>query len=371
MSVLRVDIEGMAGPDFPISARFETGPGITGLFGHSGAGKTTVLKMIAGMLRPERGRIETSGLVLFDGSAGIDLPPQKRRSGFVFQDGRLFPHMSVRRNLDYARWAAKRGTNRSFDEVIDLLGLGGHLDRSPATLSGGERQRVAVGRALLSDPAILLMDEPLSSLDHARRTDILPYLETIRQETRIPIVYVSHEIDEMARLTDTLVVMSQGRVIASGDTAEMFARLDLGPALGRQKAGVVINGTVSGVDAQWGLTTVDVGGQPIELTGTEYEIGQPVRLQIRARDVSIALDVPPQLSIRNRIGCVVEEIVTDESAFAEVSLRAGEQLIRSRVTRKSASELGLKPGQAVTALLKTISVERRAVTAQGDLLTAN
>lgn len=365
MNSVVVDISGQAGAGFPVSAAFETGPGITGLFGHSGAGKTTILKMIAGMVRPESGRIAANGQTYFDSSLGIDLSPDKRQTGFVFQDGRLFPHLNVRRNLNYARWAGSRKVTRSFAEVVELLGLGDHLERSPNTLSGGERQRVAIGRALLCDPAILLMDEPLSSLDHGRRMDILPYLETIRQETRIPVIYVSHEIDEVARLTDTLVVMSGGTVIASGDTADVFARLDLGPALGRQKAGVLVNGTVKGADGQFGLTIVEIGGQSIEVAGRDYEVGQPIRLQIRARDVSIALAAPENISIRNRIQCVVEEIHVDDSAFAEIALRVGDQLIRSRITRKSAEELGLKRGQKVVALLKSVSVERRAMTPQG------
>lgn len=364
MSGLLVDISGKAGAGFPVRAQFETGPGITGLFGHSGAGKTTILKMIAGMLRPQSGRIETNGRVCFDSERGINLPAFRRQTGFVFQDGRLFPHLSVRRNLSYAGWAGSRKVTRPFGEVVELLGLGDHLERWPETLSGGERQRVAIGRALLSNPAILLMDEPLSSLDHARRMDILPYLESIRQETRIPIIYVSHEVDEMARLTDTLVVMSRGEVIAYGETADMFARLDLGPALGRQKAGVLVNGSVSAVDEAWGLATVDVGGQSIEVTGAEFEPGQPIRLMIRARDVSVALTAPENLSIRNRIRCVVEAISTDDSAFAELSLRTGDQIIRSRITRKSAEELELTPGKEVVALLKSVSVERRAMAPQ-------
>ena len=194
--------------------------------------------------------------------------------------------------------------------------------------------------------------------------DILPYLEQIRQETQIPVVYVSHEIDEMARLTDMLVVMSRGEVIGAGETAEMFARLDLGPALGRQKAGVLVAGIVSAVDAAWGLASVDIGGQTIEIVGSDFEAGQPVRLMIRARDVSISLAAPENVSIRNRVRCVIEEVSIDESAFAELLLRCGSQIIRSRITRKSASELGLAKGMEVVALLKSVSVERRAITPQ-------
>ncbi|MEX0344230.1 MAG: molybdenum ABC transporter ATP-binding protein [Rhizobiaceae bacterium] len=364
MSTLSVNIEGMAGSGFPVHAEFSAGNGITGLFGHSGAGKTTVLKMIAGTLQPQSGRIEMNGQVLFDSKTGTNVRPFKRRTGFVFQDGRLFPHLTVRRNLSYAGWAGSRKTSRSFHEIVDLLGLGEHLDRWPETLSGGERQRVAIGRALLSDPAILLMDEPLSSLDYQRRADILPYLESIRQETDVPIVYVSHEIDEIARLTDTLVVMSKGTVVASGDTNDMFARLDLGPALGRQKAGVLLSGTVRKIDEQFGLISVDIGGQLVEVVGTGYQPGQSVRLQVRARDVSIATSSPDELSIRNCLACVIEEIRTDDSAFAELSLRLGDQSLRARITRKSVEELKLRAEIEVFALLKAVSVERRAMTMQ-------
>ena len=365
MSMLSLDITGFAGTGFEVSAKFGTNAGITGLFGHSGAGKTTILKMIAGTLRPTTGRIEINGRVCYDSERDIDVPPSGRRTGFVFQDGRLFPHLNVRRNLSYAGWAGSRKVTRPFSEVVGLLGLEDHLDRSPATLSGGERQRVAIGRALLSEPSILLMDEPLSSLDFQRRMNILPYLERVRRETEIPIVYVSHEIDEMARLTDTLVVMSDGEVIACGETTEMFARLDLGPALGRQKAGVLVDGRVAGIDRDFALTRVDIGGQSIEVAGTDFEVGQTIRLHIRARDVSIALDPPDWLSIRNRLSCVVEDILTDDSAFAEILLRTDRRTIRARITRKSALALGLQPGSRVFALLKSVSVERRAMTPQG------
>lgn len=364
MSALDVDLKGMAGRHFPIEAAFEAGTGVTGLFGHSGAGKTTLLKMIAGLLPPRSGRIAAPQAVYFDSAEGIDVPAHKRRIGFVFQDGRLFPHLSVRRNLTFANWAGRRQSARSFDEVVGLLGLEDHLDRRPQTLSGGERQRVAIGRALLSDPAILLMDEPVSSLDHARRGEILPYLSRMRQEMKIPILYVSHEIDEMAQLSDRMVVMSAGRVIASGSTAEIFARLDLGPALGRQKAAVLLEGSVVGFDPVYGLSRIRIGDATIEIAGTALEVGQQVRLRVRARDISIATERLQGLSIRNQLPCRVEEVVLDGSPFAEVALIAGGQTLRARITRKSADELALKPGMQVVALLKSISIERRALSVQ-------
>jgi molybdate transport system ATP-binding protein len=358
MGVLEVSVSGEAG-EFRLEAGFEAGSGITALFGHSGAGKTTILKMIAGMSRPKTGRIVAGGRVLFDGGAGIDLPPQRRQVGFVFQDGRLFPHLSVRRNLTYARWAGKRRATRPFEEVVALLGLESHLDRSPATLSGGERQRVAIGRALLSDPAILLMDEPLSSLDQARRLEILPYIEAIRDETAIPIVYVSHEIDEVARLADTVVVLEQGRMLAAGPAAEIFGRLDLGDTLGRQEAGALVEGTVREVEPEYGVALIDVEGARLELVGEGFSAGEAIRLRIRARDVALAMREQPGLSIRNQLPCVVREIAIVDPAFVEIALELGAQRLRSRITRKSADEMGLAPGRQVVALLKAVSVERR------------
>jgi molybdate transport system ATP-binding protein len=358
MGVLNASVTGEAGA-FRLAADFEAGSGITALFGHSGAGKTTILKMIAGMTKPKTGRIVAAGHVLFDSAARIDLPPQRRQVGFVFQDGRLFPHLSVRRNLTYARWAGRREATRPFAEVVALLGLEKHLDRSPATLSGGERQRVAIGRALLSGPAILLMDEPLSSLDQARRLDILPYIEAIRDETRIPIVYVSHEVDEVARLADTVVVLEQGRMLAAGPAAEIFGRLDLGDTLGRQEAGALVEGVVSAVEPEYGVALIDAGGARLELVGEGFSAGEAVRLRIRARDVALAKKAQVGHSIRNQLPCVVEEIVKADPAFVEVALRLGSQRLRSRITRKSADEMGLTPGQAVVALLKAVSVERR------------
>lgn len=364
---LSVAVEGRAG-DFRVSARFSSPAGITGLFGHSGAGKSTLLKMIAGLVCPQRGRIALSGRTLFDAESGIDIPVARRRTGFVFQDARLFPHMSVRANLTYAGRFGGRGNQGSLDHVCELLGLGGLLERRPASLSGGERQRVAIGRALLSDPGILLMDEPLSSLDHARRQEVLPYLERMRAETSIPIIYVSHEIDEIARLADTLVVLSHGEMVAAGPAVEIFGRADLGPALGRHEAGALVEGEVVSVDADYGLARVRAGESEIELVAPDLKPGTMVRMRVRARDVAIARAVPEAISIRNRIRARVEEIVEETGPYVEIVLDVGGQVLRARITRKSHDELGLGPAQEVYALLKAISVERRAVTAEiGEL----
>jgi molybdate transport system ATP-binding protein len=357
---LRVRVRGRAG-EFKITGEFEAGKGITALFGPSGAGKTTVLKMIAGMIRPETGRISVEDRVLFDHAEGIDLAPNRRQIGFVFQDGRLFPHLSVRRNLTYARWAGRRAASRPFDEVVALLGLEGLLDRAPGTLSGGERQRVAIGRALLADPALLLMDEPLSSLDHLRRHNLLPYLEAIRENTNIPVVYVSHETDEVARLADTLVVMAEGQVVAAGPASEIFGRLDLGPMLGGEEAGALVEGAVKALYVDFGIAVVDVSGEQIELVAEGLAPGQHIRMRVRARDVAISLGRPLETTVRNVISCTVEEIVERESPYTELSLSLGNQHLRSRITRKSADELRLARGQKVFALLKAVSVARDGV----------
>ncbi len=359
MAGLDVNITGKVG-NFPINAAFSAAPGITGVFGHSGSGKTSLLKMISGLVRPQSGRIVISGKPVFDSDAGINVPVHRRNAGFVFQDGRLFPHMTVARNLAYAQRHGGRSSAAGLEPVIELLGLAALLDRKPGTLSGGERQRVAIGRALLSDPQLLLMDEPLSSLDHARRQEVLPYLERMREETRVPIIYVSHEIDEVVRLADTLVVLSQGDVLASGPTAEVFGRIDLGPAVGRHEAGAIIDGQVEHGRDAYGLSTVVAGGERIELAAGDLSPGAKVRMRVRARDVSIAVNRPEGVSIRNCLAVRIASINRDET-FAELVLTLGDQVLRARITVKSLEELGLREGMAVYALLKAISVERRAL----------
>ncbi|RUT80447.1 molybdenum ABC transporter ATP-binding protein, partial [Mesorhizobium sp. M7A.T.Ca.US.000.02.1.1] len=229
MSVL-VDISHRLG-GFAIDARFESAGRLTALFGASGSGKTTLIDMIAGLIRPDRGRIEVDGRVLVDTDAGIFVPKHKRRIGMVFQDARLFPHLSVAGNLRYGRWFTPPAERYAdIDAVVDLLGIGPLMNRRPAKLSGGEKQRVAIGRALLASPRLLLMDEPLASLDEARKAEILPYVERLRDETKIPIVYVSHSVAEVARLASDVVMLAQGNVVASGPTEAVMQRLDLLPA---------------------------------------------------------------------------------------------------------------------------------------------
>lgn len=355
MSGLVVSIKGRNGK-FAVAADFAAGGGVTALFGHSGAGKTTLLKMIAGTLRPESGRIAVGDLVLFDAENGINLPPEKRRIGYVFQEARLFAHMSVKRNLTYARWAGHRQATRNVDEVVALLGIEPILDRRPSTLSGGERQRVAIGRALLSDPALLLLDEPLSSLDHARRQEILPFIERLRDESHVPIVYVSHEIDEVARLADEIVLLAGGKVTASGEAASIFPLINEGDG-----SGVLLEGMVASYDENYKLAEINLGGASFQLTDTGLKQGMHVRLRVRARDVSLARATPDAISIRNVLPVTITDIVAGEGPNAQVSLDFQGRHLEARLTRRSVDDLGLRTGDRVVALIKAVSVDRAAI----------
>lgn len=357
--MLEVEIRGRVG-SFDLSAEFVGGCGVTALFGQSGAGKSTITNMIAGLTRPSSGRITLGGEVLFDANAGIDLPLRLRRVGQVYQDARLFPHLSVASNLTFARWAGGRQASRSFDEVVDLLGIRHLLKRKPGRLSGGERQRVAIGRALLSDPRLLLMDEPLASLDQARKAEILPYLDRLRQEAGIPIVYVSHSMEEVGRLAETLVIVSEGVVLAHGPVADIMSRVDLGRATGRHEAGALLEGQVTKVDARWGLGHVDIGeGQFIQIPDPALMVGDLMRLRIRARDVALAVKAPEGVSIRNILTGKVREISEEEGPFAEVMCDVGGQTLRARITSASAHDLVLEPEKPVYLMIKSVAIERR------------
>jgi molybdate transport system ATP-binding protein len=356
---LEVDIGCRLG-GLALDAEFATQGGVTALFGRSGAGKTSIVNAIAGLLRPARGRIAVDGAVLFDRVRGVDLPRHRRRIGYVFQDARLFPHLTVRHNLLYGRWFTARAQRRGgFDEVVELLGVGPLLARRPATLSGGEKQRVAIGRALLASPRLLLMDEPLASLDHERKDEILPYLDRLRSEGRVPIVYVSHALDEVTRLADAMVVVSDGRVAAAGPVAEIMSRLDLGPLTGRAEAGSVLAATVVGQHEAYQLTELSVLGQPLLVPRVDTAAGAHVRLRVRARDVAVATRVPDELSIRNHLFGRIAAVRQEPGAFAELAIDLGGPLLRARVTRHAVDELGLVPGKPVVALIKAVAVERR------------
>ena len=352
---LSVDVERRLGA-FSVSVRFEAGAGVTALFGRSGAGKTSVVDMIAGLLRPDAGRIVAEGDVLFDAAAGIDLPPHRRGIGYVFQDSRLFPHLTVRQNLLYGRWIGRRGSRATLRPVIEMLGIGHLLGRRPAALSGGERQRVALGRALLAAPRLLLMDEPLASLDGPRREEILPYIERLRREAGIPIVYVSHSLLEVVRLADTMVLLSEGRVAAAGSVASVMARTDLPMLTGRQEAGAVLEARVAEHVAAFGLTVLDTPAGRLRVPHVDLPVGSSLRLRIRARDVMVATVAPEGLSALNQLPAEVVEIGPPHGAAVELRLACGSVPLLARVTLQSVDALGLAPGRRVWAVIKSVAL---------------
>src|ERR1700733_4345632 len=275
-------------------------PGITALFGRSGAGKTTTVHMIAGLLRPDQGHIRIDGTVLFDSAQGIDVPAEERGIGYVFQDARLFPHLSVRDNLRYGtRRARGRAQTLQFDDVVELLGLAGLLARRPAGLSGGERQRVAIGRALLAQPRLLLLDEPLASIDVARRGELLPYLENLRDHFRLPMVFVSHQYEEVLRLAGNVVVLDNGAVAAHGDVISMSQAPALRAIIGSDSLGAVVEGTTGEVEGPFGLTQIRIGDGQLLVEAGELRRGQRVRVQLLARDLILAIAPPTGLSVGN------------------------------------------------------------------------
>jgi len=335
--------------------------GITSLFGPSGSGKTTLVNIIAGLVRPDRGRIATAGRVLFDSEAGIDIRPEARRLGYVFQDARLFPHMTVVRNLTYGMNLLKAQNRRiGFDEVIALLDLGHLLKRRPAQLSGGERQRVAIGRALLSSPDMLLMDEPLASLDGPRKNEILPFIQRLPRDLSMPVVYVSHMVEEVIRLADEVVVLHRGRVQASGSVEEIMSRPDLAPLTGRFWAGSVLRAEVLGHDTRDDLTTLAFPGGSLVVPRLDRAPGSPVRVRIRARDVAIALKPPEQVSVLNVIPGTVIEVVESEGGQVDLVLDIGCRLL-ARITAKSRRELAIAEGTKVYAMIKAVNVDRPSI----------
>lgn len=358
--MLEVDINRRLGR-LDVEAAFEAGSGVTALFGRSGAGKTSIINMIAGLLRPDRGRIAANGRVLFDSGARISLPVHKRRVGYVFQDGRLFPHLNVRQNLSYGRWftpAAERSAE--FAHVTELLDIGPLLKRMPASLSGGEKQRVAIGRALLTNPRLLLMDEPLASLDEHRKQDILPYIERLRDETRVPIVYVSHSLNEVARLASTIVLVSEGKAEVAGPTVEIMSRTDLFPLTGRFEAGAVIDCTVAGRDAQTGLLKLAAKSGAFLVPSGDIAPGTVLRIRIRARDVMIATEKPIGFSALNVLPATVTEIRPD-SPYADIRLDCGGDALIARITEYSVRNLGLDKGSKVYAVIKSTAFDHRSL----------
>ncbi len=355
---LNVDVRHRLG-GFSVDAAFSSEGGVTALFGRSGSGKTTLINIIAGLLRAESGRIVLDGDVIVDMEKGIFLPPYKRRFGYVFQEGRLFPHLNVRHNLTYGRWFADRKpTGGDFDRIIALLDVEPLMERAPNTLSGGEKQRIAIGRALLSNPRLLLMDEPLAALDEARKAEILPYLERLRDETHIPIVYVSHAIAEVARLANTVVALENGRVTASGDAATILSLPELTMTVGRREAGVVIEGIVGTNDqGDRRLTVIRAGATRFIVPKIALPAGRMVRLHIASRDVMLATVRPEGVSALNILDGTVAEIGIEDHGAIDVRVNCGGNIIVSRITALSGERLGLTVGMRLHAVIKSVALD--------------
>jgi len=359
--MIDVDIEQHLGT-FELKVAFRAEAPIVGLFGRSGSGKTSLVNALAGTSRPHRGHIVINGETLFDSARGIDLPPDKRRLGYVFQDGLLFPHLDVESNLRYGLRSVPAAA-RVIDpaHVIQLLGLKSLLRRLPDKLSGGEKQRVAIGRALLAQPRLLLMDEPLASLDVLRQSEVLRYIEQLRDDLHIPIVYVSHAVGEITRLADTVVLLADGKALASGPVDEVMGRIDLRPHTGRYESGSVLETVVAAHDLAYGLTTLRFEGGELIVPNVEGLVGERVRVRIRARDVALALARPAGSSVLNVLPATLVAIAAEEGPIVDVQLRVGPLPLVARITRRSVHELALREGQQVYALIKAVSLDRRSV----------
>jgi molybdate transport system ATP-binding protein len=345
--------------DFRLAVEFHAPtPGIVALFGRSGCGKTTLVNLVAGLLDGAEGIVRVDEETWLDTQRGVDVPAEHRRTGYVFQDARLFPHLSVRGNLLYG---AKRATNRpagsEFSEVVDLLGLGPLLERRPALLSGGERQRVALGRALLRQPRLLLLDEPLSSLDAARREEVLPYLERLRDHWSIPMVLVSHHFEEVLRLATHVVLMDSGRATSAGSVTDVSRAAELRAIIGSEAIGAVVNGTVVGVEE--GLVELLVGNGHLRVAGAGGAPGTPMRVQLLARDLILATSEPRDLSVRNQLRGTIRAISADlDSDLVEIDV--GGPIVLARVTREATRELALAAGLPVWVLVKAVSMRGHA-----------
>lgn len=348
-------------PDRDIELSLSGGPGVTALFGPSGAGKTTAIKVMAGLIRPQEGRVRLGDRTLFDSAAGIAVDMHKRRLGYVFQDGRLFPHLTVQENIRFGqRYSAPE---RALPEglLVDLLGIGDLLDRRPATLSGGETQRVALARALLAGPDMLLMDEPLAALDAPRKEEILPYLDRLKTEMQMPILYVTHAVEEIARLADHVVLLEAGRITRQGPIFDVLSDPEAMPLLGVREAGAILRAEVV-EHLEDGLTRLSAGPGHLELPGVTAAPGETLRLRILATDVMLSNTRPEGLSARNILPVTIGSLQTGRGPGIAAVLLLGDQRLLARVTSRSCEEMGLTPGQQIFAILKATAVARSGIT---------
>ena len=347
---------------FRLETQFEVEEGsITAIFGKSGAGKTSTINAIAGLTRPDVGVIQIGNTTLFDQNLRINLPIYKRQIGYVFQDDRLFPHMTVRNNLIYGTPKNRDVANSlNLTDITGLLELAPLLERRPRTLSGGEKQRVAIGRALLSNPKLLLMDEPLASIDVQHRFEILPFIQRVREKTGITIIYVTHALEEVIFIADQIILLSEGQVTAQGTVEEIMSRLDLHPMTSRFDAGAVISAIYSGYDREFDLGELSFDGGTLRIAGLNAEIGIHLRAHIRARDVSLMLDKPKDTSVLNVFKGELIEIRHEDGPQLDLLINIGTPLI-ARITRKSLNDLNLDIGSKVYAMIKAVAIDRRTL----------
>ncbi|MFS4583549.1 molybdenum ABC transporter ATP-binding protein [Phaeobacter sp. C3_T13_0] len=352
--MLEVALTHQLGP-LAVDVSFSAPDGVTVLFGRSGAGKTSVANAVAGLLTPSAGKISIKERVVLDTLNGISVPSHRRRIGYIFQDARLFPHMTVSKNLIYGqRFTAKRKQATSLDIVVEMLGLDGLLDRHPAHLSGGEKQRVAIGRALLSAPDMILADEPLAALDEARKSEILPYLERLRDEISLPILYVTHSVAEVARLATTVVVLQDGRCIRSGPADLVLADPAVMPT-GVRAAGAILQAHVHRHHSD-GLSELNAGGIPLFLPQVPHPPGQAVRVRISAHEIILSRECPHGLSALNILPGTITSLRSGEGPGMMVSLQTNAGTLLARVTRRSAAAMKLSVGAHCHAIVKSVSV---------------
>ena len=343
--------------DFSIDANTTTA-----LFGPSGAGKSTLINMLAGLQQPAEGRITINGRVVEDSDSQTSVAPQHRKIGYVFQQPHLFPHLSVEKNLLFGwRRTPSRVSETEITRLVDLLGIASLMNRKPRALSGGEKQRVALGRALLTNPDLLLLDEPLAALDHKRRDEILPYIEKVRQEQQIPMLYVSHSIDEVTRIADQVHIINAGKIVTAGSVSDVFSRVDLYPITGRFEAGAVIDGEISQNHHEHGLTEISFGTQILTVPLIKGKKGDAIRVRVRARDIIIAKQKPEAISANNIFKGVILDIRATEDLYADLQIQCDTSRLLARITRHSAARLDLQIGNEVYAVIKSVTVDRRTL----------
>jgi len=345
--------------DLTLEARFVSEGSVTALFGRSGSGKTSLLNVIAGLIRPDEGHLRFGGAVLADAANGVFVPVHKRRFAYVFQDSRLFPHLTVRQNLLFGRWFAGRpGEPAEVDRIVDLLGVGPLLGRWPGSLSGGEKQRVAIGRALLARPRLLLMDEPLASLDEDRKDEILTYIERIRAATQVPIVYVSHAVAEVIRLASHVAILDRGKVIAFGPLPSMLSRIGPEGEAGFGEPSTLIEAIVAGHDRTFGIAHLDTALGRIDIARTGLDDRRAIRIRIMASDVMLATRRPEAISAQNVLQAVVADIrPSPDGLRRDVMMTAEAGGPVARITARAADQLGLAAGQPVFAIIKSVAIE--------------